>query len=107
MSVSGEYIKLLSAVEEDEDPLHWFKGRNTRRDFLLVELSNAGFLRIELCEGAVEAYITYKGRLEFERLSQRVWWRRMIAWLGSAFLFVVGYIADVIRDVVVNICNTN
>lgn len=70
MSADGEYIKLLSVVADNDDPPYWFKGRDAKRDTLLVELKDAGFLRAEFCEGSVMAYITYKGRLELKRLQE-------------------------------------
>ena len=68
MNAALPYIKLLSLVAEEYDPPYWFKGRETQRDALLQELADAGFLKTQFSEEAVEAFITYSGRTELENL---------------------------------------
>ena len=70
VDIDNEYIKLLSAVANEDNPPYWFGGRDVKRDPLLVELKDAGFLRAEFCEDSVMAYITYKGRLELKHLQE-------------------------------------
>lgn len=72
MNIDREYIKLLSAVADNDNPPYWFEGRDDKRDPLLVELKDAGFLRAEFCEDSVMAYITYRGRLELDRLVNKI-----------------------------------
>lgn len=37
VDIDNEYIKLLSAVANEDNPPYWFEGRDVKRDPLLVK----------------------------------------------------------------------
>lgn len=68
MNTSKAYVELLSIVARNDDPPYWFNGRDSKRDMMIRELTDEGFLKTQFCKGAVEAVITYSGRMELENL---------------------------------------
>lgn len=95
-----EYIRILERLESSQDHMTVFSFPNEEHiGILLKELAAEGFIDGRFYIGPkAEASITYKGRLELDRLRSLRPWNKILSYAGSAIVFATGVFVTKLMD---------
>ena len=95
-----EYLGVLEKLESSNEPRITFHYEgNERIGVLLKELADALLVDATFYVGPLaEASITYKGRLELDRLRSLRPWDKFLSYAGSAVIFAAGALMTKIMD---------
>ena len=95
-----EYLRVLEKLESSNEPrISFHYEGNERIGVLLKELADALLVDATFYVGPLaEAAITYKGRLELDRLRSLRPWNKFLSYAGSAVIFASGALMTKIMD---------
>ena len=100
VSWQKEYLRILEQLESAKEPRVMFHyPGNERIGTLLKELADENFIDGTFCIGPqAEAAITYKGRLELDRLRSLRPLNKVLSYAGSALVFAAGVVVTKMTD---------